>query len=166
MQNVVMKLSLRDSISSGPHSVCQLSVWMARPGVRLGRYGSWPIFGSFFAKKMQRNMRNGIRFGSRSVYGSVAVRYTVQFGNLLFYGGKVEIWDTVRYTVRYAVWYTVETVRFTVRYTRLIYGSLFFGSRFRGQSWPGPYFSFVCKSSPALVTLCPSCWQRRFLNFS
>ena len=121
MQNVVMKLSLRGSISSGPHSVCQLSVWMVRPGVRLGRYGSRPIFGSFFAKKVQKNMRNGIRFGSRSVYCSVAVRYTVQFGNVLFYGGKVEIWDTVRY----AVWYAVETVRCTVRYTVILYGSLF-----------------------------------------
>ena len=69
-------------------------------------------------------MRNGIRFGSRSVYGSVAVRYTVQFGNLLFYGGKVEIWDMLRYTVRYVVWYTVETVRYTVRYTVLIYAGL------------------------------------------
>ena len=126
MQNVVMKLSPRGSISSGPHSVCQLSVWMVCPGVRLGRYASRPIFGSFFAKEMQKHVRNGIRFGSRSVYGSVAIRYTVQFGNLLFYGGKVEIWDTVRYTVRYAVWYTVETVWYAVRYTRLIDGCLFF----------------------------------------
>ena len=70
-------------------------------------------------------MRNGIRFGSRSVYGSEKVWYTVQFGNLLFYGGKVEIWDTVRYTVRYAVWYTVETVRYAVRYTVSIYDWVF-----------------------------------------
>ena len=80
MQNVVMKLSLRGSISCRPHSVCQLSVWMARPGVRLGRYGSRPIFDSFFAKRVQQNMRNGIRFGirfgSRSVYGSV-VKFVV-----------------------------------------------------------------------------------------
>ena len=143
MQNDVMKLSLRGSISSGPHSVCQLSVWMVRPGVRLGRYGSRPIFGSFFAKKVQQNMRNGIRFGSRSVYGSVAARYTVQFGNLLFYGGKVEIWDTVRYTVRYAVWYTVETVRYTVRYTRSIYGSLFFWLKISWRIVARPIF-FVC----------------------
>ena len=53
------------------------------------------------------------------VCGSVAVRYTVHFGNLLFYGGKVEILDTVWYTVRYAVWYTVETVRYALRYTGL-----------------------------------------------
>ena len=140
MQNDVMKLSLRGSISSGPHSVCQLSVWMVRPGVRLGRYGYRLILGMFL-QKSAKHMRNGIRSGSRSVYGSVAVRYTVQFGNLLFYGGKVEIWDTVRYTVRYAVWYTVETVRYTVRYTRLIYGSLLFGSKFRGESWPGQHLS-------------------------
>ena len=68
MQNDVMKLSLRGSISSGPHSVCQLSVWMVRPGVRLG--SSRPIFGSVFTKKVQH-----IR---ETVYGSVAVRYTVR----------------------------------------------------------------------------------------
>ena len=75
-------------------------------------------------------MRNGIRFGSRLVYGSVAVGYTVQFGNVSLYGGKVEIWDTVWYTVRYAVWYTVETVRYTIWYMVPLYGCVFFVQKF------------------------------------
>ena len=90
-------------------------------------------------------MRNGIGFGSSSVYGSGAIRLPVQFVNLLIYGGKVEIWDTVRYTVRRAVWYTVETVRYTVRYTVLIYGSLFLIQNFvanRGQ----PHIFLLCVS--------------------
>ena len=91
-------------------------------------------------------MRTGIRFGSRLVYGSVAVGYTVQFGNLLFYGGKVEIWDTVRYTVRYAVWYTVGTLRYAVRYTVLLYGCVSFCPTFRGTSWPGPSVPPLCVS--------------------
>ena len=148
-----MELSLRGSKSCGPHSLALALLWVScRPG-RFALGCDWAWFPADFLKmlykehakdKCQKMIKSAPSTDRPPVWEFVVLwRESCNFGYGSVHG--------------------------------LVYSSVY-GSKIRfvlfGRkiSWPGPSFSFqivfVCKSSPALVTLCPSCWQRRFLNFS